>query len=132
MPILPFAGITILPSLKQVAYRYKKYKSLKETPDTRTCEVRKFAKRLNDLGDFMGNLQSDSQSGIINNLRSVEEASYSIIVTRLFSLKIPLPYCVACNTSNLILYELKCLRTQLIMSSVLGVIFAVRLSARKV
>lgn len=43
--------------LKQVAYRYKKYKSLKEVPDARTCEVRKFAKRLNDLGDFMGNLQ---------------------------------------------------------------------------
>ena len=44
-------------SLKDVACRFKKYKSLKEVPDARTCEVRKFAKRLNDLGDFMGNLQ---------------------------------------------------------------------------
>ena len=44
-------------SLKDVACRFKKYKSLKEIPDARTCEVRKFAKRLNDLGDFMGNLQ---------------------------------------------------------------------------
>jgi hypothetical protein len=44
-------------TLKQAAYRYKKYKSLEEVPDARTCEVRKFAKRLNDLGDFMGNLQ---------------------------------------------------------------------------
>jgi REP element-mobilizing transposase RayT len=44
-------------SLKDVAYRFKKYKSLKEIPDARTCEVRNFAKRLNDLGDFMGNLQ---------------------------------------------------------------------------
>ena len=44
-------------SLKDVAFRFKKYKSLKEIPDARTCEVRNFAKRLNDLGDFMGNLQ---------------------------------------------------------------------------
>ncbi|WDE97527.1 hypothetical protein PQO03_17000 [Lentisphaera profundi] len=44
-------------TLKQAAYRYKKYKSFEEVPDARTCEVRKFTKRLNDLGDFMGNLQ---------------------------------------------------------------------------
>jgi len=44
-------------SFKQVAYRYKKYKYLKEAPDARTCVIRKFAQRLNDLGDFMANLQ---------------------------------------------------------------------------
>ncbi|WDE96508.1 hypothetical protein PQO03_00825 [Lentisphaera profundi] len=44
-------------SLKQAAYRYKKYKSLKELKDARSCEIRKFKGRLNDLSDFMANLQ---------------------------------------------------------------------------
>ena len=44
-------------SLKRVAYRYKKYKSLEQVPDARSCEVRQFAKRLNNMSDFMANLQ---------------------------------------------------------------------------
>ena len=44
-------------SLKQAALRYQKHYRLKEAPDARLLEVRKFKQRLNDLSEFMRDLQ---------------------------------------------------------------------------
>ena len=44
-------------SLKELALREQKYRGRKYPLDARSCEVRNFRFRLNDLSDFMGNLQ---------------------------------------------------------------------------
>ncbi|EDM27215.1 hypothetical protein LNTAR_16137 [Lentisphaera araneosa HTCC2155] len=44
-------------SLKAVALREQNYRGRKYALDARTCEIRDFRERLNDLSDFMGNLQ---------------------------------------------------------------------------
>ncbi len=44
-------------SLKEAALRYQSYYNLAETPDARTFEVKKFRKRINNVSEFMRDLQ---------------------------------------------------------------------------
>ncbi|EDM27754.1 hypothetical protein LNTAR_00095 [Lentisphaera araneosa HTCC2155] len=44
-------------SLREVAIREQKYRGRKYALDARSCEIRKFKNRLNNLSDFIGNVQ---------------------------------------------------------------------------